>query len=445
MSKTEPTAQSPGPPLASAWREDERELPAWLAALPLVSSTFAIVVGILVFGGWIFDVDSLKRVVPGFVAMNPATALCFVVAGCALALAREGSSYPATGKVLGAIVLAVGAAKLLGLAVGWHPNVDELLFASRLAASGTSMPNRMAPNTGLIFVLLGAALLWPERASGRFSFTQGLALAAGFCALLSVTGYAYGVSAFYGLASFIPMALHTAVTFLVLAAGVLFVRTATPLTQMFATDAPRGVLARRLFPLAILTTLAFGWVRLKGEELGLYEPRFGTAVLAITLSAVLVILIRWALWTNGKLESEREAARRQLVESKLALEEALRQSELILNHAREIICTVDARGQLVTVSAASEPLLGYGASALVGRSFSELVAPDDRGGVEAAMRQSAAGLAVGSFTARCVRRDGSFAPIAWSVQYSQHSSKTYCVGREAEGMGADYSVWAGGR
>ncbi len=442
MSKAERTAQSPVTP---AWRDDERESPAWLAALPLLSSTFAIIVGILVFGGWIFDVESLKRVVPGFVAMNPATALCFVVAGCALALAREGSSYPAVAKVLGGIVLAVGAAKLLGLAVGWHPNVDELLFASSLAPSGTSMPNRMAPNTGLIFLLLGTALLWPERASGRFSLTQGLALAAGFCALLSVTGYAYGVSAFYGLASFIPMALHTAVTSLVLAAGVLFVRTATPLTQMFATDEPRGVLARRLFPLAIVSTLGLGWVRLKGEQLGLYEPRFGTALFAITLTVVLVLLIRWALWTIGKLESEREAARRQLVESKLALEEALRQSELILNHAREIICTVDGRGQLVTVSAASEPLLGYGASTLLGRSFSELVAPDDRRAVEVAMRQTAAGLAIGSFTARCVRKDGSLAPIAWSIQYSQHSSKTYCVGREADGAAADYSVWASGR
>jgi PAS domain S-box-containing protein len=204
------------------------------------------------------------------------------------------------------------------------------------------------------------------------------------------------------------------------------------------------VLARRLFPLAILTTLGFGWLRLKGEEWGLYEPRFGTALFAITLSVVLVALLRWALWTMGKLETERAAARRQLLESKLALEEALRQSELILNHAREIICTVDARGQLVTVSAASEPLLGYGASALLGRSFSELVAPDDRRAMEAAMRQTAAGLAVGSFTARCVRRDGSFAPIAWSIQYSQHSSKTYCVGREADGAGADYSVWTSG-
>src|SRR5439155_14865600 len=105
----------------------------------------------------------------------------------------------------------------------------------------------------------------------RLSHTQPLAILIGFGALLPITGYAYGVHSFRGLASFIPMALHTAVTFLILAVALFFAVPEAPLAQVFATNDPRGVLARRLFPLAVMLTLLLGWARVYGERLELYE------------------------------------------------------------------------------------------------------------------------------------------------------------------------------
>src|SRR5947208_11329945 len=77
--------------------------------------------------------------------------------------------------------------------------------------------------------------------------SQVFAILAGFGALLPITGYVYGVQSFGGLASFIPMALNTAVTFLILTAGTFFARPAAPLAKLFATEDLRGVMARRLF------------------------------------------------------------------------------------------------------------------------------------------------------------------------------------------------------
>ncbi|MBA3882783.1 MAG: PAS domain S-box protein [Chthoniobacterales bacterium] len=419
---------------------EERALPPLLAALPAFGSAFAISVGALVLVGWTLDLELLKRIVPAFVAMNPATAVFFILAGLALALSREHKNYPAIAKALGSAILVVGTLKLIGVASDFHPGVDQLLFASKLGSPGDPLPNRMAPNTALSFVLLGLALLSLDLTVKRFSFSQAFALMAGFCALLSVTGYAYGVKSFYGLASFIPMALHTAVTFLVLSAGVFFARTSTPLAQMFATDEAHGTLARRLFPLVVMVTLFLGWLRLKGEERGLYEPRFGTALFAITLCVLFILLVRWTIATIGKMEMDRAATNRQLLQSKLELEESLRQTELILNHARELICTLDAGGRLLTVSASCEPLLGFGASALLGRPFSDLLSGDDRQVAEAAMRQIRAGLSAGNFTTRCERRDGSLTSIDWSVQSSQHSQKIYCVGRQTTAF-TDQSPW----
>ncbi len=74
---------------------EERALPPLLAALPAFGSAFAITVGALVLVGWTLDLESLKRIAPAFVAMNPVTAVCFVFAGLALALSREHKNYPA--------------------------------------------------------------------------------------------------------------------------------------------------------------------------------------------------------------------------------------------------------------------------------------------------------------------------------------------------------------
>ncbi len=252
-------------------RSSERrsELPILLKVLPAAASASVICAGVLVLAGWFFDIELLKRVLPGFVAMNPATAFSFIVAGLALAMSVRQSQTEAGRRLaitLSAIVLLIGLAKLIGIAANWHPNVDEWLFASKLATAEREMPNRMAPNTAFNFVLVGLSLLTLDVSTRRFSPSQTLAILTGFSALLPITGYAYGVQSFRGFASFIPMALHMAITFLILAAGIFFARPSAPLAQLFATWEPRGVMARRLFPLAVLLTLLLGWLCVWGER-----------------------------------------------------------------------------------------------------------------------------------------------------------------------------------
>jgi hypothetical protein len=299
------------------------ELPILLKGLPAAASALAICVGVLVLAGWFFDVELLKRVLHGFAAMNPATAFCFIVAGLALAASIPQNQAEAGRRLattLSVIVLLVGLAKLIGIAANWHPNVDEWLFTSKLAAAEPEMPNRMAPTTALNFVLVGLSLLTLDVSTSRFSPSQAFAILAGFGALLPITGYVYGVRSFRGFASFYPMALNSAITFLILTAGIFFARPATPLAQLFATREPRGVMARRLFPLAVLLTLLLGWLCVWGERHGIFESAFGTALLAITLSILFIILVTWTIWTVSNLELERIASAQKQAALQLQLQ-----------------------------------------------------------------------------------------------------------------------------
>lgn len=286
-----------------------RKVPKTLLALPPLACAFVICIGFVVLTGWLLELESLKRVAPGFVAMNPATAVLFILAGIALSIALcfgDSKSARISRKILGAIVAILAACELLELTGIWHSPVDEWLFSSKLWDRQNNLPNRMAPNTAFNFLLAGLSILTLDR-SGKHSRSQGLAIVMGFGAILPLTGYAYGVRSFGGLAAFIPMALHTAATFLLLAAGLLFAVPHAPLIEPFTTSDPRGVLSRRLFPLVVLLILFLGWLHLWGERRQLYEGAFGTVLFAITLSVLFVILVRWAVGTIGRLEVERAA------------------------------------------------------------------------------------------------------------------------------------------
>ena len=403
-----------------------------LAALPALASALAICVGTLVLAGWALEVEAFKRMLPGFVAMNPATALFFIIVGVGLALSvkrREGVASPRLATACGAVVLVGAAIKLVGLALDLHPNIDELLFSEKLIGSENGKPNRMAPNTALVFAMVSLSLLTLDRFTKSLSLSQAFALLAGLGALLPLTGYVYGVRTFQGLAAFIPMALHTAITLLMVAAGLFFARSEAPLAQIFATNDPRGVIARRLFPFAILVTLVLGWLRLAGERRGLFEAAFGTALFAIILSAIFVALVSWTVWTLGKVEVDRKMVSDALIESTWQLQESLRQTELIIDHARELICTLDAEERIIAVNSACEAILEITPSAWMGRSFLEVHSDAERPQIEAALRQAKSGLSVADFNASCRKRDERFAPLIWSVRWAPHYQKMYCVGR----------------
>ncbi|MGH8092017.1 MAG: sensor histidine kinase [Chthoniobacterales bacterium] len=300
------------PPLAKT-----ESLPALLRALPTIASCLCVCVGILVLIGWSFDIESFKRVWPGFVAMNPLTAVCFILSGAALTVflrlptARWGVGVT---RLLALLIMWIGAVKLTSL-LGKTPYlIDTWLFTSKLGSMHDQLPNRMAPNAAMNFIVTGLALFSLHLPKSRLWLAQSCAILVGFGGVLPLAGYAYGVDTFTGFASFIPMALHTALTFLILAVGVFFAIPEAPLPQIFASGDPRGVIARRLVPLSVLFTLFLGWLRLWGERRGYYESEFGTLLFAISLSLIFVVLVRWTLWTVGHLERERAETQARLAE-----------------------------------------------------------------------------------------------------------------------------------
>ncbi len=289
-----------------------------LNLIPKVASTVAILVGCVVLVGWTLNIDVLKRILPGLVAMNPATAIAFVIAGAAtrLLLNKDVDRRPRRlAQGLALVVTMVGLLKLVEILFGWDLGIDQLLFRQGLEseATVTGVPNQMAPNTALNFLLVGCALLLVDRPTGRsYWLAQFLILVAAAASLLALIGYAYGVKSLYGVSSYIPMALHTALTFIALLAGLLCARPDRGLIAIVVSNRVGGVIARRLLPAAIFVPVVLGWLRLKVQQVGLYDSELGVALMVVSSIAIFAVLVMWSARLLNRTDIKREQAEEEL-------------------------------------------------------------------------------------------------------------------------------------
>jgi signal transduction histidine kinase/CheY-like chemotaxis protein len=318
--------------------ERDRRL-ASLRAVSRATSVFVLLSGGAVLLGWQLGIGVFTSILPGRVAMNPVTALGFAFAGASLWLLQQNRSGTSTraqevrlrrlAQGCAGLVVAIGTVTLVGYAIGANVGVDQMLFRARLGA------NRIAPNTGVNFLLVGIALLLldgPPRPGPRLA--QSVVLLPTAIALTSVLGYAYGVDELYGVGRYIPMALPTAIAFLALGVGIFCARPDRGFVSVIASDHAGGVLARRLLPAAIVIPGVLGGLRLLEQRSGVVSVELGQAIVAAVTMLVFATLIAITARSldradrNRRIGEHRLAAQyavtRILVESR-TLEEAVPQ------------------------------------------------------------------------------------------------------------------------
>ena len=382
-----------------------------LRAFSLAAGVAAILVGSLVLVGWMLDIGVFKRILPDLVAMNPLTAVAFVLAGFSLCLsvADRGGRW---GDALALLVACVGLAKLAQLTLGLEYGVDQLLFPAGLEEeeAAVGLPNRMAPNTAFNFLLVGTALFLLDRPTrhGRLP-AQWLALVSATASSLALTGYVFGTAALYGIAAFIPMALHTAFVFVLLSLGLLCARPERGLAAMLTSDSAGGIVARRLLPAALGIPLLAGWLRLEGERAGLYDTALGLAFIVVANMLIFTALV----WMSARSLHESDLERRRAEETLREAEERFRSS---FENAAIGMALVGTDGRWLQANRALCEIVGYSVDELLGIKFQDITHPEDLTSDLEHARRLLAG-EIGSYRTekRYVRKDGGVVWAALSV------------------------------
>src|SRR4030095_4606430 len=270
--------------------------PARAASLATFSrgcSVLVALVGVVVLVGWGLNLEVLKRGIPGHVATNPVTAVILIVAAGALRLQHRAWRDASAPRLIGpavqgaaVVIAAVGTLTLCGYIFGTNFGLDELAFRARLGG------NRIAPNTGLCFVLIGLALwLLARTPRSRRAPSRLVALLPIGISGVSLLGYVYGVAEMYGVRDYIPMALPTAVCFFTLGLGILCARPDRGIVACVIRDDAGGVLARRILPAAIVIPAVLGWLSLWSHRQGFVSVEQGLAILVVVPAYAFVALI----------------------------------------------------------------------------------------------------------------------------------------------------------
>jgi diguanylate cyclase (GGDEF)-like protein len=279
--------------------------------IAVVCGTCTVLVGaVVLILGWVCDIEAVRTVVPGTVSMKASTALMFMLCGSALLLVQANGKLRNIGRICAVAAMAVALAFLLEYVLGWKLGIDELPFRDAAGhATHFAYPGRPAP-TGLVcFGLVSIALVTMH---SRWRVEEALMVPVLAAASMCLIGYAYAIPAFYGPASAAKMALNTGFAFLVLSAGIMFAAPHGRSRRILGATNPGTVMARRLLPLAVLVPLTLGWLRLIGQEAGIFGLRVGTWLLTMTTITCLVTVIIWAASSLSRTDGHRRRLEREL-------------------------------------------------------------------------------------------------------------------------------------
>lgn len=203
---------------------------ALLARLPAI---LAACIGLTALAGWALDLPLLRSVIPGAVEMKANTAVCLVMSGLALLIltTQTPAALSRAAQALALAVAAIGSATLSQYAFGWDLGIDELLFRDT-AYTYTILPGRMSPYSAATFAALGLGLAsLPGPGLGTLKLGAAvLTLATG---ALSALGYLWNVSEIVTDTWVPPVAINTAIAFVLLGSGMLM--------QLRRQTAPRRV------------------------------------------------------------------------------------------------------------------------------------------------------------------------------------------------------------
>lgn len=356
-------------------------------------SFFIITLGLIVLLGWMFNIQLLKTVLPGYVSMKINTAICFVLVGSIFAALVNGK-WNIYCKLISFFLILFGIASLSQNIFNWDLGIDQLIMADDDPLNNYySSPGRPSQTSALCFSLIGFAF------TGINSINNNLKLIAQYClhvvtlfSFIAIVGYLFNVPAFYKLSFFASMAIHTSFAFFVLSIGVSFIQQEIGLIGLFTGEKSGNVMARKLFPKILISILVLGFISLIAHRNNLISGEFGTALFATSFILVSLYLI----WSTAHLLNKIDLKKHEAEQAVFLLNENLekmvakRTFELALlnidleaskEHFRKIfslnsagiaINSLEGNREFIDVNDSFTKLLDYKREDVIGKNTSEI-------------------------------------------------------------------------
>ncbi len=128
--------------------------------------------------------------------------------------------------------------------------------------------------------------------------------------------------------------------------------------------------------------------------------------------------------------TERKIAENKLNATSNELETAVADLNKILDSSLDVICTINAKGEFIKVSAASQQVWGYTPEELIGSKFMNLVYDEDADITSKATEKVVSGIQIPIFENRYVHKSGRIVSIFWSVKWDEKLQLMFCIAKD---------------
>jgi len=302
----------------------------------MIVAAASTTVGAMVIFGWIFDIGSLKTVVPGYMSMKMNTALSFVVSGVLvynlLKLRSRGITI-----ILSSLLIVLHSSSLVQNIFVVDLGIDELFITDYDARiQGFPFPGRIAVLTAFCFILFGISMQLIESQKKMAQYFLHIVSIVSF---LAIVGYFYSVPSLYKLSFLTSMALHTAVMLFVLSVGVSLYNPDRGITGIFTGTGVGNRIARRIFPIITVAIFILGFFRTRAHTYHLVSVEFGIALFATSFIFVSLVIVWDTVRLLNSIDEKRSIAENELIRANKELliqkeEKAIKDAELIIAKER---------------------------------------------------------------------------------------------------------------
>ena len=329
------------------------------------------VIALLVLTGWQFDIILLRQMGLPPTAMNPLSAIGFLMASIAMFLFLQ-TLQNKIALALSILVLIIGIAKFSGFLFNFEWQLDTVLYSGKLSDQTVrGLKHQMAPNTAFCFLLAGISLiLFNYETDSKQRTSHYLVLIVAFIGLLSLLGQLYNVDTSTGFLVHVSMAPSSALCFFLFSLSVLFADAANGVMKEFTSNLVGSTLARVLIPAAIIIPAALGLLHLQGYWASVYNNEFGTALYSLSIIFIFVAII----WYNAHLLNKRDLLRKQ---TEYALRDSEQHIQAIFHNAPDAVIVMDSKGFVTKWNPEAERLLGWKEEEVKSRLLADLIIPEE--------------------------------------------------------------------
>lgn len=285
-------------------------------------SILIILFSVLFIIGWVFDILILVSPGADIPTINSNTAFSFLLIGFALLLTQEKRinkyRYPIA-VALSVIVIIIG---ILNLSSYFFSPVSISFPLNEIeGAFQTPTPDRMSIVSILAVMLTSIALIIMDKEKNmEINVFQLLAIISGSLSFFVILGYLYQAGIYLVQDVSAPSFYGASISVLA-SLAVLSSRPEKGIMKIFTNRRTSGFLARRLITTILIIPSTIGWIRLLGEQSGIYDAGFGVAITVFSTVIILLVITIYSLRSLDRTDLERIKSEKALKLSKNELEQ----------------------------------------------------------------------------------------------------------------------------